>query len=573
MSNARRTTYAALRAVRKYPLKLGAGALTVTTTGALLTHYGVGFGPEVTCSGVVAVAGNTTWWWVRNVSHPLSTQGKLDRKAARKDATNGVATRVDIADHASAGNLKARAGVLRPSMRGMNRLQLTRVNPRELGVVVARVGPRWIGQNVWTSCEDITARIGGPRTGKTQSLACHGLDAPGALVTTSTRLDLAEAVNPARKDRAVHVFNPVGLGGVPSTVRWSVLTDCDDYRTAARRAADLIPESFGEGERWDNDARRILGLFLHAAAIKGGTCRDVQRWLGSESADTRDEVEAILQKTPGGIEKAQVVHNHWANAQKTRQCINGMVAKGLAWLSSNVAREIGDAPAGTTTFDVARLIRERETLHILGHESRDGTAPLIAAIVAEIGHQARMISAEMPGGRLDPPLTMLLDEVAIICPIPLVDWTSDMGGRGVTMHIAVQSLAQLRNRWGDDGASAIINNVATLITFGGGRDADDLDRISRLTGERRRLIQDADGPAEYRVVRVMSVSDIASLGPGEVLVLHRGMPPVVGHVPMVRDRRGWKPVALTYPALRELPAPAPVPTAEQLMSGSKEVPL
>lgn len=93
-------------------------------------------------------------------------------------------------------------------------------------------------------------RFGGPRSGKTASLACHALDAPGALLVTSTRTDLLENTSAVRRVAGrVDVFNPTGLGGLDSPVRWSPLDGCVDLAVAHRRAADLIPPSSGEGER------------------------------------------------------------------------------------------------------------------------------------------------------------------------------------------------------------------------------------------------------------------------------------------------------------------------------------
>ena len=42
-----------------------------------------------------------------------------------------------------------------------------------------------------------------------------------------------------------------------------------------------------------------------------------------------------------------------------------------------------------------------------------------------------------------------LDEAALICPVPLESWTADMGGRGVSILVVVQSRAQLLARYGD----------------------------------------------------------------------------------------------------------------------------
>jgi type IV secretory pathway TraG/TraD family ATPase VirD4 len=157
---------------------------------------------------------------------------------------------------------------------------------------------------------------------------------------------------------------------------------------------------------------------------------------------------------------------------------------------------------------------------------------------------------------LDPPLTLVLDEAALICPIPLDKWTADMGGRNITIHIAVQSRAQLRHRWGDTGAAAILNNAATLLVFGGGRDTDDLTVYSTLTGHRtehlptqptRRLGRN-DQPVGGGVQRVpvLTPAQIAQLEPGRVVIFRRGMPPALGTVDMAWNRRDVRAAARTH---------------------------
>ena len=156
---------------------------------------------------------------------------------------------------------------------------------------------------------------------------------------------------------------------------------------------------------------------------------------------------------------------------------------------------------------------------------------------------------------LDPPLTMVLDEAAIVAPVPLDRWTADMGGRGVTIHISVQSLAQLRGRWGKEGADTILANVACLLVFGGSVAADDLGDISSITGEHRMKVvgvthddseDDRDGElrGEFRWVPVMSKAQIRALQHGQVLVLRRGLHAVVGWAPKISDRRRLPMVAL-----------------------------
>ena len=172
-----------------------------------------------------------------------------------------------------------------------------------------------------------------------------------------------------------------------------------------------------------------------------------------------------------------------------------------------------------------------------------GCAGRAVGVCVDRAHRShrRQLASEMPDGRLDPPLTLALDEAALICPIPLDSWTADMGGRNVTIHIAVQSRAQLRQRWGDVGAAAIINNAAILLVFGGARDVDDLTAYSTLTGDRDELVSTYanNGTVISKTtqrVPVLSEAQFAQLPPGQVVIIRRGMPPAIGRVQMAWKR-------------------------------------
>ena len=40
---------------------------------------------------------------------------------------------------------------------------------------------------------------------------------------------------------AVHFFNPAGLGGVSSTLRWRVLSGCEEFATAREHLTKRLP--------------------------------------------------------------------------------------------------------------------------------------------------------------------------------------------------------------------------------------------------------------------------------------------------------------------------------------------
>jgi hypothetical protein len=317
---------------------------------------------------------------------------------------------------------------------------------------------------------------------------------------------------------------------------------CADPATAIARAQDLLSGSDGPGNGgdmrfWQDQAQRVLAPLLHAAALGNASMRDVQAWVVNPESSA-ERVQHLLRRSPEAGMEADA-EQFFATNDRTRSSISATIMPALRWLSDATAAAAASGDAG---FDVAELLEQRQTVYLLGRNDAQ-VAPLLAALTGHIARQARRLAAEAPGGRLDPPLTLALDEAALICPVPLDQWTADFGGRGVCLHIAVQSRAQLKQRWGDDGAATILNNTGTLVVFGGMKDTDDLTALSTLAGERYEDMPTfgENGPMRQRVP-VLPASRIAGMTAGRVAIFRRNMPVCLGHV-----RPGWK-----HPAMRAL---------------------
>jgi hypothetical protein len=61
-------------------------------------------------------------------------------------------------------------------------------------------------------------------------------DFPDSVIATSTKLDTAARRGP------VFLFDPEGLGGQPSSLRWNPVVACQDRETAINRAGYLLTE-------------------------------------------------------------------------------------------------------------------------------------------------------------------------------------------------------------------------------------------------------------------------------------------------------------------------------------------
>lgn len=184
--------------MRSDPPQVGiAGGVNVLFTPG---HPGTALGTEdlnsfaywmVTAIMLSVLGTVTVWVW------------SLWRRHSRKIDTDprrlvGVATTHEVHTAASAKSLLRRAGTLRPS--------LEHPTPADIGYLLGQSR----GKDVWASVEDSILLIGPPRSGKGLHMVIPAiLDAPGAVVTTSTRPDNLTATLRARERIGpVMVFDP-----------------------------------------------------------------------------------------------------------------------------------------------------------------------------------------------------------------------------------------------------------------------------------------------------------------------------------------------------------------------------
>ena len=554
-----------LRGLRHYPWDLALIPVACLVV-AFLTARAGWRGPTafLLTVGAAAAAMTSAWWAARYLAPPTTVRAWVDRRDEQAHRAGGVASWLDQVEHTGRRAVRARARHLRPSLAGLSRWQLRAVPVTAYAVQLLRPGgPRLgslgLGAGAWSTCEEVTLRIGGPRSGKSGSLACHILDAPGAVLVTTSRTDLLEATAQVRsRTGRVEVFNPTGLGGLASTVRWSPLAGCTDLATATRRAGDLIPPSTGDSERWDAQARALLAVLLHAAALAGGRLATVLDWISPADDIALGQVLTALRGSPSAAALAAELRSVYGANDRTLTSITTTMLPAIRWVTDQAAAAAGDAALDDEAFlDVADLVAAgTDSLYLIGRD--DVCRRLIGALTAEVAHQVRMHAAARPGGRLDPPMTAVLDEAPLTCgPIPLHDWTSDMGGRGLTLHIGAQSLAQLRDVWGPNRAETILGNTGSLLVFGGLKTGDDLQRISLLTNTRMVRLDEDD----VRPIPVMTPGDLAALPTGTALLIRTGTRPIIGRAPMAWDRdrrRATRRLLATPPP----PATSPVQLAD-----------
>lgn len=473
--------------------------------------------------GVVGVAA----WWVWRLIRNLSRHARADPHRIA-----GIASSADVRRAASDRALLSRAAHLRASV--------TKPQPVDVGYLVGVAR----GSKVWTSVEDSILVIGPPRSGKGAHIVINAiLDAPGAVVTTSTRPDnLTTTIRARMRHGPVAVFDPQHLApGVPAGLRWSPVRGCEIPLTAMIRAAGLAAgtglSSVGveNGGFWEGKTRTALQALLHAAALDGRSPAELYRWT-LDPAAAQDAV-AILTTNPGAA-------TGWAESleamidadPRTRDSIWQGVSLALAALADPRVLD-AVSPGEDEHFDPEAFLRHNGTLYLLATGAGAGaSSSLVAALVEDLVETTRRIAARSPGARLDPPLLLALDEIGNLAPLPsLPVLMAEGGGTGITTMPVLQSLAQARQRWGDNAATAIWDASIAKIVLGGASGSRDLQDISTLIGERDEITDSItvgerglrSNQRSTRRVPIMPPDVIRTMPYGTALLMLRAAPPIV----------------------------------------------
>ena len=444
----------------------------------------------------------------------------------------GIASSREIATAASGRALRRRAGTLRPS--------LDRPTPADVGYLLGTARSR----QVWATVEDSILLIGPPRSGKGLHVVINAiLDAPGPVITTSTRPDNLTATITARQAVGpVAIFDPQQLApGLPAGLRWSPIRGCDTPLTAMIRATALASSTglaggaVDNGGFWEGKTRTAIQTLLHAAALGELDAVTLYQWALNPAA-AADAVR-ILQSTPDAATGwAESLDAMISADPRTRDSIWQGVSLAFSALADPRVLD-AVSPTSADAFDPEAFLRANGTLYLLATGTGAGaSASLVAALIEDLIETARTLAARSTGARLDPPLLLALDEIGNLAPLPsLPTLMADGGGTGITTMPVLQSLAQARTKWGDHAATAIWDAAITKIILGGASGSRDLQDLSTLIGDRDDHTQttsiDATGARStqqaLRRIPIMSPATIRTLPFGTAVTLLRTTRPII----------------------------------------------
>ncbi|MFD0148733.1 type IV secretory system conjugative DNA transfer family protein [Streptomyces sp. NPDC055721] len=279
-------------------------------------------------------------------------------------------------------------------------------------------------------------------------------DAEGPVLVVTSDPTVWSATKDARgKLGPVLVHDPGHLCDTPARLHWSPSEHCEDPAVAQQRAAALLapvrPHSRLDAATAET-AETLLRCWLHAAAVDGRPFRQVHRW--AQGAGAHEPVRILRSHPKAASGLAGLLESALTAHPESRRLAQELTARALAALSSVHIRE-ACVPNRTDSLTLASFVAEGGTLYLVGEAIEDprahpGAMPLLTALAASVVEHGRRMAARSSDGRLDPPLTLVLDDVAAVAPLPgLPELLATGHGQGLPTLALLRSREQARSRW------------------------------------------------------------------------------------------------------------------------------
>ncbi|MFG2407636.1 type IV secretory system conjugative DNA transfer family protein [Streptomyces brevispora] len=282
--------------------------------------------------------------------------------------------------------------------------------------------------------------------------AIREADGP-ALVVTSDPSVWAETKDARAKLGPVLVYDPGHLCDTPARLHWAPTAGCElPDRAAARATALLAPvrPQAGIDAATADTAETLLQCWLHAAAVDGRPFRQVHRWALGGSAHEPVRLLRTHPKAASGL--AGLLESALTAHPERREMAQELTVRAFGALSSVHIRD-ACTPNRADALALESFVDEGGTLYVVGEPIENprpgpGAMPLLTALASDVVEHGRRMAARSPAGRLDPPMTLVLDDVAAVAPLPrLPELLATGQAHGLPTIALLRSPEQGRARW------------------------------------------------------------------------------------------------------------------------------
>ncbi|WP_293909394.1 type IV secretory system conjugative DNA transfer family protein [Deinococcus sp.] len=391
--------------------------------------------------------------------------------------------------------------------------------------------------------------VGPSRSGKGLSIASNLLHWEGSAVVVDIKGELAAQTAGYRREvlgQRVFILNPSSGEASHQYDPFAALVTNEQIYAAA--IAYMQPDKDGANAVFALRASAALAAIIRAAKVQEvpviELLRDVlYHPLGVQGAmlslqrlsdpQVSRWINAFLSKDPDKVDWREAAADRFLNNSWQRLLIatQNLMTQGVAHL------------LGGSDFTPADLVEGRTTVYLVFRESELAmNLPILNLVIDSLFRSIMRrydLNPDLPGEKL----LAVFDEAYRATPLMLPEYAATLAGRGISMCIYVQSLAQLSDLWGKEGRTAIMENVHTKI-FLPAVDRSDSDRegtskfISDSCG--KYMVEDRGlGKSEHEhelssTVRftereLVTTTDFAMLSQGRSIIICNNLPPVLAY--------------------------------------------
>ncbi|MFD5798457.1 type IV secretory system conjugative DNA transfer family protein [Streptomyces diastatochromogenes] len=279
-------------------------------------------------------------------------------------------------------------------------------------------------------------------------------DAQGPTVVVTSNPALWQDTKDARaKLGPTLLYDPTHRCDTPARLHWSPTTGCEDKQTAVQRATALlspVQPTAKIDQAVADTAITLLRSYLHAAALENRTIRHVHRW--SQGTQIQDAVRTLRTHPKAAPGAAGELEATLTAHPERRDMAQELTSRALSALFTVNIRE-ACTPNRTDALALDSFVHEGGTLYVVGESIEDprtnpGAMPLLTALVSSVVERGRRMAERSSSGRLDPPLTLVLDDIAAVAPLPqLPDLLATGADQGMPTLALLRSREQARSRW------------------------------------------------------------------------------------------------------------------------------
>ncbi len=216
------------------------------------------------------------------------------------------------------------------------------------------------------------------------------------------------------------------------------------------------------------------------------------------------------------------------------QSMASVVSTALSRLNTFLDSEMESILCSDTSLDAEKFCNEKSAIFLVMPEEDSSKYFMISLIVQQL-YREMLLVADEHGGKLSNRVMMYLDEMGTIPKIESVEMMfSASRSRRISIVAIIQSFAQLRKNYGEDGEEIITDNTQLTIFGGFAPNSKSAEVLSKSLGSRTvlsgtvsRSKNDPSQSLQMIERPLMNPDELKSMPKGQFIVMKTGSNPMI----------------------------------------------